>query len=56
LIKSDAGDVGQERNSRAKRVNSGEWDQSVQSLAGTFNHTDAAQSGGEPVSLDPIAL
>ena len=41
LIKSDAGDVSQEHNSRAKRLNSREWDESVQKLAATFNKTDA---------------
>ena len=49
LIKSDAGDVGQERNSRAKRLNSRDWDESVQKLGATFNKTDAAKpSGFEP--------
>jgi N-acetylneuraminic acid mutarotase len=46
LIKSDSGDVGQERDAKTIRLNSGEWDESVQSLAGTFNNTDAAQSAG----------
>jgi len=46
LIKSDSGDVGQERGAKTIRLNSGEWDESVQNLAGTFNNTDAAQPGG----------
>ena len=46
LIKSGSGDIGQERDSRAIRLNSREWDENVQNLAGTFNDTDAAQPSG----------
>ena len=46
LIKSDSGDIGQERDAKTIRLNSREWDESVQNLAGTFNKTDAAKPSG----------
>jgi hypothetical protein len=46
LIKSDTSDIGQERTAKTIRLNSREWDENVQHLAGTFNNTDAAQPGG----------
>ena len=46
LIKSDSGDIGKERDARTIKLNSGEWDESLLNLAGTFNNTDAAQPGG----------
>ena len=46
LIKSDSGDIGQERDAKTIRLNSGEWDESVQNFAGTFNNTDSEQPGG----------
>ena len=46
LIKSDSSDIDQERDAKTIRLNSGEWDESVQNLAGTFNNTDSEQPGG----------
>ena len=46
MIKSDGSDIGQERDAKTVRLNSGEWDESVQNLAGTFNNTEAAKPGG----------
>ena len=46
LIKSDSSDIEQERDAKTIRLNSGEWDESVQNLAGTFNNTDSEQPGG----------
>ena len=46
LIKSDSGDAGQERNAKTIRLNSREWDENLQNLAGTFNNTDASQPEG----------
>ena len=45
LIKSDSGDIGQERDAKTIRLNSREWDENLHNLAGTFNNTDAAQPG-----------
>jgi hypothetical protein len=55
LIKSDRSDVGQERDAKTIRLNSGEWDESVQNLAGTFNNTEAAKPGGVEVQRQVAA-
>ena len=49
LIKSDRGDVDQERDSRTIKLSSREWDENVQNLAVTFNNTDAAKPSGVEV-------
>ena len=46
LIKSDSSDIAQERDAKTIRLNSREWDENLQNLAGTFNNTDAAQPSG----------
>ncbi|HEY3660835.1 MAG TPA: hypothetical protein VGK91_06375 [Candidatus Udaeobacter sp.] len=43
LIKNDSSDVAEERDAKTIRLNSVEWDETVQNLARTFNNTDAAQ-------------
>ena len=44
LVKSDSSDIGQERNAKTIRLNSGEWEESVHNLSATFNDTDAAKT------------
>ena len=51
LVKSDSSDIGQERDSKTIRLNSGEWDESVHNLSATFNDTDAAKTSS--VGLRP---
>jgi N-acetylneuraminic acid mutarotase len=45
LMKSNSSDIGQEHGAKTIKLNSHEWDESVQHLAATFNNTDVAQSG-----------
>ena len=46
LIKSDSGDIGQERDARTIRLNSGDWDESVHNLSATFKETDSEKPNG----------
>ena len=56
LIKSDSGDVGQERDSRTIKLNSREWAESIQNLAGTFNNADSKKSNGVGLRRHVAAL
>jgi len=56
LIKSDSSSSAPKRDSRTIRLNSREWDENLQNLAGTFNNTDAAQPGTFGVQRHVAAL